>query len=112
MGLQFKLTFILRRTREIRRLDLGPRKLNGTSDMVRFHIMRNRGYMARYFRLHGDYNRFVFGLGTALTLAKELIRIATVDHSFRSGTRALVRGMRGARRIYRDRAWKPMPPLE
>lgn len=105
-------TFILRRTREIRRLDLGPRKLNGTSDMVRFHIMRNRGYMARYFRLHGDYNRFVFGLGTALTLAKELIRIATVDHSFHSGTRALVRGMRGARRIYRDRAWKPMPPLE
>ncbi|KAB1660668.1 glycosyltransferase [Pseudoclavibacter sp. CFCC 13796] len=105
-------TFILRRTREIKRLDLGTRKLNGTSDMVRFHIMRNRGYMARYFRLHGDYNRFVFGFGTLLTLAKEVIRIVTVDHSFKSGLSALFKGMRGARKIYRDRSWKPMPPLD
>lgn len=103
--------FILRRTRELKRLDLGPRKLNGTSDMVRFHIMRNRGYMARYFALHGDYNRFVFGFGTLLTLAKELIRVVTVDHSFRKGVPALFRGMRGARRIYRDKSWQPMPPL-
>ena len=41
--------FIMRRTRTINNWDIaGKRKLNSTSDMNRYHIMRNRGYMARY----------------------------------------------------------------
>ena len=40
---------VLRRTREIGNWDIaGVRQLNSTSDMNRYHIMRNRGYMARY----------------------------------------------------------------
>ena len=104
---------IMQRSRVIANWDIaGVRRLNGTSDMNRYHIMRNRGYMMQYFRLHGDYNRFVFGLGTAATFAKELIRLAAVDRTFKTGIPALIRGMRDARKIYRDRTWKPMPPLE
>ena len=104
---------ILQRTRDIPNWDIaGVRQLNGTSDMNRYHIMRNRGYMMQYFRLHGDYNRFLFGLGTAATFAKEVIRLIAVDHKFKTGMPALFRGMRDARKIYRDKTWKPMPPLK
>ena len=103
---------ILQRTRDIPNWDIaGVRQLNGTSDMNRYHIMRNRGYMMQYFRLHGDYNRFLFGLGTAATFAKEVIRLIAVDHKFKTGMPALFRGMRDARKIYRDATWEPMPRL-
>lgn len=50
---------ILRRTREIGNWDIaGVRQLNSTSDMNRYHIMRNRGYMARYFMTYGDFVRW------------------------------------------------------
>jgi len=104
--------FVLARTREIKRVRLGQtRKLNGTSDLVRYHIMRNRGYMAHYFALHGDYHAAWFALGTVLTLAKELIRLVTVDRSFPAGLVALWRGLRDGKALRRDRAWQPMPPL-
>ncbi|WP_239284875.1 glycosyltransferase [Collinsella sp. An2] len=105
---------ILQRSRDIPNWDIaGVRQLNGTSDMNRYHIMRNRGYMMQYFRLHGDYNRFLFGLGTAATFAKEVIRLVMVNRdSLKTGIPALFRGMRDARKIYRDRDWRPMPPLK
>ncbi|AEB06831.1 glycosyl transferase family 2 [Coriobacterium glomerans PW2] len=103
---------ILQRTRDIAHWNIANvRQLNGTSDMNRYHIMRNRGYMARYFREHGDYNRLLFGVGTAATFAKEIIRLVAVDRTFKSGLTALLKGMRDARRIYRDRTWEAMPPL-
>ena len=41
---------VMRRTRDISNWDIaGLRQLNSTSDMNRYHILRNRGYMARYF---------------------------------------------------------------
>ncbi len=104
---------ILRRARVVSNWDIaGKRQLNSTSDMNRYYIMRNRGFTARYMQVHGDYNRVLFGLGTAATFAKELIRLAAVDRTFKTGVPALVRGMRDARKIYRDRDWKPMPPLD
>jgi hypothetical protein len=103
---------VLRRTRELNHLNIANvRKLNSTSDMTRYHIMRNRGYMARYFMVHGDYRPFLFGLGTLLTFAKEIIRIAGVDHSFRKGIPALIRGWFDSRKILHDQEWEPMPPL-
>lgn len=105
---------ILARTRDIPNWDIaGVRQLNGTSDMNRYHIMRNRGYMMQYFRAHGDYRRITFGFGTAATFAKEVIRLVMVNRdSLKTGIPALFRGMRDARKIYRDRTWKPMPPLK
>lgn len=45
---------VMRRTRDISNWDIaGLRQLNSTSDMNRYHILRNRGYMARYFMVHG-----------------------------------------------------------
>ncbi len=104
--------FVLRRTRPLKFLDLKLRRLNSTSDMVRYYIMRNRAYVAKYMALHGDLNRMAFGFGTFLTFIKETIRITTVDRSFRGGFSALIRGVRDGRKIHRDRAWKPMPPLD
>ncbi len=102
---------IMRRTRKISNIKIGTtRKLNSTSDMVRFYIMRNRGHMANYFKLRDDYHPIFFTLGTVLTLLKELIRLK-LSNNFKSGLRALLSGMKEARRIRRNRTWKPMPPI-
>ena len=104
---------ILRRTRQIGNWDIaGVRQLNSTSDMNRYHIMRNRGYMARYFMLYGDYRPFMFALGTLATAAKEVIRLVAVDHDhLGSGLRQILKGWYDSRRLFRDPSWGPMPPL-
>ena len=103
---------ILRRTREVSNVGVGTvRQLNSTSDMTRYYIMRNRGYIARYLAVYGDYRRFSFGVGTLLTFAKELARIALVDRkSVVSGTKRLLAGWRASRKILHDASWEPMPP--
>ncbi|MCL2827029.1 MAG: hypothetical protein FWD72_06455, partial [Eggerthellaceae bacterium] len=75
-------------------------------DMTRYHIMRNRGHIAHYLRLYGDYNAFLFWLGTVLTFAKEVIRLF-VSHDVRTGFPRLMAGMREAKKIRKDRAWQP-----
>lgn len=102
---------ILQRTRELAHHRLGTtRKLNTTSDLARYHILRNRGYMAHYLRLHGEYNPVLFGLGTAATVAKEIIRLSLTSER-RAGLATVVRGWKDSRKLLRDRSWKPMPPL-
>ncbi|WP_330849112.1 glycosyltransferase [Bifidobacterium xylocopae] len=104
---------VMRRTREIANWDMGGlRQLNSTSDMNRYHIMRNRGYMARYFMVHGDYRPALFALGTAATAAKELIRLVAVDrkHLF-TGIPQLFHGWLDSRKLLHDPDWRPMPPL-
>ena len=105
--------YVLSRSREIPNQGIGTvRQLNSTSDMTRFYITRNRGYLARYFKLYGDYNPVGFALGTLLTFAKELVRIAMVDRgSVVSGTKRLFAGWRAQHVIQRDPSWEPMPPL-
>jgi len=105
--------FVLRRSREVKNIAVGSvRQLNSTSDMTRYYILRNRGYIARYLREYGDYNPVLFGLGTAATFAKELIRIVLVDRkSLVSGTKRMISGWKDARTIYRDPSWQPMRPF-
>lgn len=102
--------FVLRKVRPQKQIDLGIRHLNDSSNLGRFTSMRNRGHTARYLQLHGGFNRFGFGLGTFLTAAKELLRLAAVEHTMR-GVGRLWSGWRGSRRILRDPDWAPMPPL-
>lgn len=104
---------ILRRTREIGNWDIaGVRQLNSTSDMNRYHIMRNRGYMARYFMVYGDYRPFLFALGTIATAAKEVIRLVMVDREHvRTGLVQIAKGWWDSRKLMHDPTWKPMPPL-
>ena len=106
--------FVLSRCREVPGQSIGSvRQLNSTSDMTRYYITRNRGYIARYFQVHGDYNPVLFGVGTALTSAKEIIRLILVDRAhFSSGLSRLIKGWKDARLIYKDATWRPQPPLE
>ncbi len=99
--------YILQRTRTLANVKIGRvRKLNSTSNMARYHIMRNRGHMAQYLRLNGEYNPFLFGMGTVLTFAKEFIRLF-VTKEFKSGFPRLIAGMRDARTIRKDKDWRP-----
>lgn len=104
---------ILRRTREIGNWDIaGVRQLNSTSDMNRYHIMRNRGYMMRYFKEYGDYNPVLFSLGTAATAAKEMIRLVMVDREhFKTGVVQIAKGWKDSHKLMHDASWEPMPPL-
>ena len=97
--------FSLNRQREQRQVSLVVRHLNDASDLFRFHVMRNRGYMAHYLRHLGAYNPVGFGIGTALTFAKEELRLLAVEHTLK-GTGTLTRGLREARRIRRA-PWAP-----
>ncbi|MFL1999790.1 glycosyltransferase family 2 protein [Microbacterium sp. A1-JK] len=102
--------FVLRRTREIKQHDFGVRHMNASSNAYRYYIMRNRAYLKQYYRAHGAYKPVPFAAGTALTLAKELVRLVLVERTIR-GTSHLARGLRDGRKIARDRSWRPMPPL-
>ncbi|MHA7207465.1 glycosyltransferase [Arthrobacter sp. MDT1-65] len=102
--------FVLRKTRAQRQVDLGVRHLNDSSDLSRFCGMRNRGHLARYLGLHGRFHPVGFGLGTALSAGKELVRLVVVERSL-SGVPSLWRGWRAARVILRDPGWQPEPPL-
>lgn len=102
--------FVLRRTREIKQWDMGVRHMNASSNAYRYYIMRNRAIIQQYYRSLGVYNPVLFGMGSALTFIKELIRLIAVERTVR-GTSNLFRGVRDGRRIARDRSWEPMPPL-
>ena len=104
---------VMRRTRDISNWDIaGLRQLNSTSDMNRYHILRNRGYMARYFMVHGDYRPVLFALGTAVTVAKEVIRLVAVDREHvRTGLVQIAKGWRDSHKLMHDPKWQPMPPL-
>lgn len=103
--------FVLRRKREQRQINLGVRHLNDGSPLFRFHVMRNRAYVGRYFALDGTLDRFGFGLGTALTFAKEVFRLVAVQHTLK-GVGDLVRGLRAGRRLWKDDSWRPMDPAD
>lgn len=104
---------VMRRTRDISNWDIaGLRQLNSISDMNRYHILRNRGYMARYFMVHGDYRPVLFALGTAATVAKEVIRLVAVDREHvRTGLVQIAKGWRDSHKLMHDPKWQPMPPL-
>lgn len=107
--------YTIRRTREIANVRIGHvRKLNSTSNMTRFYIMRNRGHLSHYLKINGDYNSIIFGFGTFLTLAKETIRLF-VSKDVKTGFPILVKGMREAKKIRKDVKWLPyseLHPLE
>ena len=105
--------YVLSRRREVANKEIGSiRQLNSASDMTRYYMTRNRGFLARYYRLYGDYRPALFAVGTLLTFAKELCRILIVDRkSLVSGTKRLVAGWREQRRIQKDPSWEPMPPM-
>jgi rhamnopyranosyl-N-acetylglucosaminyl-diphospho-decaprenol beta-1,3/1,4-galactofuranosyltransferase len=98
--------FSLRRQREQRQVSLAVRHLNDASDLFRYHVMRNRGYLAHYLRHLGTYRPVGFAVGTALTFLKEELRLVYVEHTVR-GSGALLRGWRESRRIRRGR-WEPV----
>ena len=103
--------FVLKRKREQKQVNLGVRHLNDGSPLFRFHVIRNRAYIGQYFREYGKLNRFGFGLGTALTLAKEIFRLVVVQHTLK-GVGDLLRGFRANRALWRDTSWKPMDPAD
>lgn len=100
--------FSLQRQREQRQMSLALRHLNDASDVFRYHVMRNRGYMAHYLRYLEVYNPVGFGIGTALTFLKEELRLVYVEHTLR-GTGELIRGWRKSRELLRQR-WAPLGP--
>ena len=105
---------LMQRTREQEHLRVGNvRKLNKASDMLRFHTMRNRGYMAHYLKEHNDYKALPFQFGTILTFGMECIRLFAGDkHEIPQGIKVLFKGMHEGKRIRNNTSWHPMPKLK
>lgn len=106
--------YMLSRRREVANKEIGSvRQLNSTSDMTRYYITRNRGYLARYYKVYGDYNPVGYAVGTLANFSKELLRILIVDRShLKSGWARLWAGYKESKVILRDPKWQPMPPLK
>lgn len=102
--------FVLQKKREQKQVNLGIRHLNDSSPLAKYHVMRNRAYVGRYFAEHGRLSRIGFGIGTALTFAKEIVRLIVVERSSKGFT-SLTKGWRDGRKIWADRDWQPMPAL-
>ncbi|GAB3532529.1 glycosyltransferase [Arthrobacter tecti] len=102
--------FVLRKARPQKQIDLGVRHLNDSSNLARYCGMRNRGHLARYLKVNGRFNRLGFALGTGLTAAKEVLRLAAVERTL-TGLGSLWNGWRESRRILHDPEWAPMPAL-
>lgn len=98
--------FVLRKVRPQRQVDLGVRHLNDSSDLSRYHVMRNRGHVARYLQREHAWSRSGFAVGTALTAVKEVVRLLLVERTAR-GVVPLWRGWLDSRAILRDPAWEP-----
>jgi rhamnopyranosyl-N-acetylglucosaminyl-diphospho-decaprenol beta-1,3/1,4-galactofuranosyltransferase len=104
--------YVLQKKRDQKQISLaGIRHFNDSSPLARYHVMRNRAYVAKYFEAHGQLNRLGFAIGTFLTFAKEIFRLVAVDHTLK-GTGDLVRGMRDSRKLLADKTWKPMDPKD
>ncbi len=104
--------YVLKRKREQKQISLaGVRHFNDSSPLARYHVMRNRAYVAKYFAEHGQLNRFGFAIGTMLTFAKEVFRLVSVEHTLK-GVSTLTRGMRDSRKLWNDKSWQPMDPRE
>jgi hypothetical protein len=98
--------FTLRRRRPQRQASLGVRHLNDASNLSRFHIMRNRGYMAHYLINLDSYSPVGFTVGTLLVFLKEVLRLVYVEHTLK-GIGPLLRGWRESRAI-RGLPWEPV----
>lgn len=98
--------FSLRRRRAQRQASLAVRHLNDASDLSRFHIMRNRGYMAHYLIHLGSYSPVGFRVGTLLVFLKEVLRLVYVERTIK-GIGPLLRGWRESR-VIRGRSWEPV----
>lgn len=103
--------FVLHKARAQRSVDLGIRHLNDSSDLSRYYVMRNRGLLAHYLRIHGQYNGAGFALGTVLTAAKELARLILVERTWHGSSR-LLQGWRESRRILAATDFTPMPSID
>ncbi|MCC9203588.1 glycosyltransferase [Arthrobacter sp. zg-Y769] len=103
--------FVLRRARPLKTVPLGSHQVNTANDLFRFHLMRNRAYIAKYFARYGTFRRIPFAAGTAFTFAKEIYRCLVAEKSLK-GLRPLVKGLLAGRKIHADRTWQPMPALE
>lgn len=101
--------FVLQRKREQKQINLGIRHLNDSSPLARYHVMRNRAYVKKYFADHGELNHVGFAVGTALTFAKEIVRLVAVDRTLK-GVGDLTRGLRDSRELWQDPTWRPMDP--
>jgi glycosyltransferase involved in cell wall biosynthesis len=103
--------FVLRRKRPQRQVNLGLRHLNDSSPLARYHVMRNRAYVAKYFQTRGALHPVGFALGSGLTFAKEVFRLVAVERTLR-GIGDLIRGVRDSRRLWSDPTWRPMDPAD
>lgn len=104
--------FCLQRTRTLEHLKLGKiRKLNSTSDMTRYYIMRNRGFAAQYLRLNHEYTPVIFAIGTILTFVKEILRLF-ITKSWKTGWPQLIKGWKDSRKVIHNKTWKPYSKVE
>ena len=104
--------YVLQKKRDQKQINLaGVRHFNDSSPLARYHVMRNRAYVAKYFDAYGQLNHLGFAIGTALTFAKEVFRLLALDHTLR-GIGDLIRGMRDSRKLLADTTWQPMDPAD
>lgn len=84
----------LQKVREQKKVSLGLRHLNDSSNISRYYAMRNRRLIKEYYQKHNSYMPVFFEFGSLLVFLKEFIRMLFVEKSAK-GLSSLMRGIVG-----------------
>lgn len=87
--------FVLRRRRKQEQTQFAGRRVNHSNALYRYHVMRNRKFVAEYLREQHTLHPVAFHTGTALIFAKEVVRLVRTGRTVR-GVGDLVRGLRAS----------------
>ena len=98
---------VVRRTRDTESAHMGNIAMDQINDTKRYYMMRNRGMLARYFKLHGDYHCVLFGIGNATVFCEEIFRMLVQKTLSPQSIKALHNGWKDLRLIVRAKDWRP-----
>ena len=86
---------------------MGSIAMDQINDTKRYYMMRNRGMLAQYFKLHGDYNCILFGVGNATVFCEEIFRMLVQRTLSAESVKALQNGWKDLRLIAHAKDWVP-----
>jgi len=82
----------LQKVRSQRKISVGLRHLNDSSNISRYYAIRNRKLIKQYYKKYNSYIPLLFEFGSFLVFSKEIVRMIFVEKSVK-GLPSLIKGL-------------------
>lgn len=97
---------IVQRTRDTKSIKKGNFTIDKLNDEKKYYMIRNRGLLANYMKIYGDYHGVFFTIGTLYCICRECLRIMMTHEKF-SAIKYLIKGFVDSRKIINNKKWHP-----